>query len=272
METFDHKATAHWLKDRIPEIPISAIVLGTGLNDMVSGIDDPLVIPYEIIPGFVKSTAPEHKGNLIFGYIRRRPVLLMQGRFHYYEGYEMPQIIFPLRTISQLGIPNLIVTNASGSLRKHLPPGSIIIVSDHINFMGINPLRGHNDETLGERFPSMNMLYDPEYIRMITDIAREEQIDIHDGVYIAVSGPSLETRAECAFFAQIGADVVGMSTVPEVIAARHCGMKVLTLSIVTNYSNLFHDESHSQEEIRHNAGQASRQLKLLIERFISRLL
>jgi len=259
--------TARWLLQQLPEVPRYAIILGTGLSSMADNVPNAMIIPYETIPGFVRSTAPEHKGNLVFGYMEGKPVLMMQGRFHYYEGYAIEQVIFPVRVISALGIHDLIVTNASGSLKKHLLPGSIVIINDHINFMGINPLRGLNDGLLGERFPSMNQLYDPTYSRRVKDIARTLHIDIQEGVYIAVSGPSLETKAECAFFAQI-ADVVGMSTVPEVIAARHCGIKVMALSVVTNYSNLFHDESHSQEEIRHNAAKASQQLKLLIESFI----
>lgn len=269
-QMLDYLGTVEWLKERLPEIPRCGIVLGTGLSGMADSVGSALVIPYESIPGFVRSTAPEHKGNLVFGYIEGKPVLMMQGRFHYYEGYEMAQVIFPIRVMSMLGIADLIVTNASGSLKRDLPPGSIVIINDHINFMGNNPLRGTNDDALGERFPSMNMIYEPEYLHKIKNIAKETGISIHDGIYLAVSGPSLETRAECVFFAQI-ADVVGMSTVPEVIAARHCGIKVLAFSVVTNYTNLFHDEDHSQDEIRHNAVMASDNLKTLLRQFIYRM-
>ncbi len=260
--------SAAWLKERLPEVPKIAIILGTGLSDMAEA-QNSIVIPYSEIPGFVKSTAPSHRGNIVYTKLNGVPVLFMQGRFHYYEGYKMEQVVFPVRVLARLGIETLIVTNASGSLREHLKPGSIVNIYDHINFMGTNPLIGENDEDLGERFPSMNHLYDPKYISLVRDIASKHSIPISQGIYIAVSGPSLETKAECAFMSHIGADIVGMSTVPEVIAARHCGLKVLALSIVTNYSNLFHDLAHSQEEIRHHASVSGKNLNHIITEFIT---
>jgi purine-nucleoside phosphorylase len=232
---------------------------------------DKLVIPYTDIPGFVKSTAPSHAGNLIFGYLNELPVLLLQGRFHFYEGYSMEQVVFPTRVMACLGVKYLIVTNASGSLRKDFAPGEIVVLTDHINFMGTNPLIGTNDEAIGERFPSMNQLYSPALHSKVKAIAAAEQIPLHWGIYIGVTGPSLETKAECAAFAGMGADLVGMSTVPEVIAARHAGMVVLGFSVVTNYSNLFHDLAHSQEEIRDNANLATQRLKLIITQLMTHL-
>ncbi|MGC9362303.1 MAG: purine-nucleoside phosphorylase [Candidatus Syntrophosphaera sp.] len=267
----DYRKTADWLRERLPLIPEVAVILGTGLNDMAERGETRCVIPYGEIPGFVGSTAPLHKGNLILGGLAGKDALFLQGRFHYYEGYAMRDIVFPIRVMACLGIKSLIVTNASGSLREYLRPGSIVLIRDHINHMGTNPLMGLNDDELGERFPSLNDAYDTEYIKICEAIAARREIALHEGVYIAVTGPTLESRAECAAFAAWGADLVGMSTVPEVIAARHAGMKVLAFSIVTNYSNLFHDLPHSQEEIRKNADLASNDLKDLISEFVSRL-
>lgn len=267
----DYQQTADWLKQRLPEIPRIALILGTGLNGIAEQGRVLASIPYADIPGFVGSTAPSHKGNLVLGELGGRKVLYLQGRFHFYEGYPMSAVVFPTRVLASLGIKTLIVTNASGSLREELAPGSIVMITDHINNMGTNPLIGENDERLGERFPSLNQPYDLEYGEACAAIARSEGIEVHRGVYIAVTGPSLETRAECAAFANWGADLVGMSTVPEVIAARHAGMRVLAFSVVTNYSNLFHSQAHSQEEIRANADKASAHLITVITRFVQGL-
>jgi purine-nucleoside phosphorylase len=260
--------TAAWLKEKLPQQPKFAVILGTGLSDMAEAFPTLVKIPYTEIPGFVSSTAPSHKGFLVLAEIHNQPVLFLQGRFHYYEGYAMEQVIFPTRVLAALGVKALVVTNAAGSLRLELPPGAIVQLSDHINFMGTNPLIGHNDEDLGERFPSMNQPYDPAFCQLCDEIAAAQGIATHHGVYISVTGPSLETKAECAAFAAWGADLVGMSTVPEVIAARHAGMRVLAYSIVTNYSNLFHEQAHSQEDIRLHAGISGSQLKLILAEFI----
>ena len=261
--------TAKFLQETLPVIPKLGMILGTGLSDLAEHYKVLFQIPYAKVPGFVSSTAPSHKGNLMVVEIAQVPVLVLQGRFHYYEGYPMTDVVFPTRVLAKLGVETLIITNAAGSLRQELDPGTIVQITDHINFMGTNPLIGKNDEELGERFPSMNCQYDPDYITLCRQIAIEHGIRLEQGIYLAVSGPSLETKAECAFFASIGADLVGMSTVPEVIAARHCGIKVLAFSIVTNYSNLFHDLAHSQDEIREQAGLAAIGLRKVIEDFIS---
>lgn len=266
-----YRETAQWLKNKFSDQPKAAIILGTGLSDMAESFEVISTIPYKEIPGFVQSTAPSHKGNLIFAKVNHTTVAFLQGRFHFYEGHSMEQVVFPTQVMSALGINNLIVTNAAGSLKKELSPGSIVQITDHINFMGTNPLIGINDESLGERFPSMNELYDPQFRKICDEIAAIHSIPVSKGVYLAVTGPSLETKAECAAFAQMGAHLVGMSTVPEVIAARHAGMRVLAYSIVTNYSNLFHSEAHSQEEIRHNAAVASNHLKKIISVFVDRI-
>jgi purine-nucleoside phosphorylase len=268
--TSDYRQTAEWLRQRLPVVPEIAIILGTGLNDLVDMSKVVLTMPYSEIPGFAASTAPSHKGNLILGEIKGTHILFLQGRFHFYEGHQISTVVFPVRVLASLGIKTLIVTNASGSLRENISPGAIVLLNDHINFMGLNPLVGENLEDLGERFPSMNSPYDSEYSFLIEKIAQDQNIQVRKGVYIAVSGPSLETRAECAAFAGWGADLVGMSTVPEVIVARHAGLRVLAISIVTNYSNLFHDQAHSQEEIRRNAAISGEKLKLILCEFISK--
>ena len=266
----DYNSTAEWLQQKLPLIPQIAIILGTGLSAMAEAFPVLFQIPYSDIPGFVTSTAPSHKGNLILADVHGVPVLFLQGRFHFYEGYPLADVVFPTRVLAALGIRILIVTNAAGSLRLNLPPGAIVQLTDHINFMGTNPLIGHNDEAQGERFPSMNQLYDPELGHLADEIALSEAITTYKGVYLAVSGPSLETKAECAAFATLGADLVGMSTVPEVIVARHAGIRVLAYSIVTNYSNLFHGQAHSQEEIRQHAGIAGEQLKIIVASFVGK--
>jgi len=267
----NYRETALWLTSRLPKQPKTAIILGTGLSTMAEAFPILWQMPYNQIPGFVSSTAPSHKGNLMLCEINGEPVLFLQGRFHYYEGHPISAVVFPTRVLALLGVKLLIVTNAAGSLREHLSPGTIVQITDHLNFMGINPLVGANDEELGERFPSLNHPYDPEIRQLCDTIATELQIATEKGIYLAVSGPSLETKAECTAFAAWGADLVGMSTVPEVIAARHCGMKVLAYSIVTNYSNLFHAEAHSQEEIRHYAALAGERLKELLSELIVRV-
>jgi purine-nucleoside phosphorylase len=264
----DYRATADWLRAKFPETPVAGIILGTGLSPLAEMIADSMAIEYTQIPGFVASTAPSHAGRLLFGYLGGKPVLCLQGRFHFYEGYSMEQVVFPVRVLAALGVKNLIVTNASGSLREDFAPGDIIVLTDHINLMGTNPLIGKNDNELGERFPSMNLPYSPAIHAKVKAIAAEQHIPLKWGVYVAVTGPSLETKAECAMFAGLGADLVGMSTVPEVITARHTGLEVLGISIVTNYSNLFHSQAHSQEEIRQNAGIAGAYLQTLITELV----
>ena len=260
-----------YIVNRIGEIPNVGIILGTGLSNFADKIENKITIPYEEIPGFVKSTAPSHKGNFIVGEFAGTRVVALQGRFHYYEGYTMEQVIFPTRVLQAIGVHTLIVTNASGSLRREFAPGSIILLNDHINFMGVNPLIGKNDDSLGERFVSLHDTYHTPYRDIVKDIAHKNKIKISEGVYIAVTGPSFETKAECSFFANIGADVVGMSTVPEVIAGIHCGLKILAFSVVTNYSNLYHSQQHSQEEIRENANIAQHNLESLISHFLGKL-
>lgn len=260
-----------YIKSKTDVRPEIGMILGTGLGDLVNDIEVLESIPYTDIPNFPASTAPSHAGKLLFAEYAGKKLLIMQGRVHYYEGYSMQQVTFPVRVMSRLGLKNLIITNVSGSLRREMPPGSIIIIEDHINHMGTNPLIGPNDETFGERFPSMHDNYAADLRMTAMRVAYEEKIPLQTGVYIGVTGPSLETKSECKAFAQWGADIVGMSTVPEVIAAVHSGMKVLGISVVANMSNLFHEESHRQEDIRDTAAQSYPAMKKLLENIIQKI-
>ncbi len=210
------------------------IILGTGLGGLVKEIKIEHEIDYAELPHFPLSTVESHKGKLIFGTINGKKVVAMQGRFHYYEGYTMQQIVYPVRVMKYLGVKTLLVSNACGGMNPLFKRGDVMIMSDHINLLGDNPLIGKNYDELGPRFPDMSEAYSQELINLAEEIALENKIKVQKGVYVAVPGPNLETRAEYRFLRGIGADVVGMSTIPENIAANHMGMKVLGFSIVTD--------------------------------------
>jgi purine-nucleoside phosphorylase len=225
---------AEYIRKKFPTKPRAGIILGTGLGNLATAIEKPINIPYAEIPHFPRSTAIGHKGQLVCGTLSGLPVVAMQGRFHYYEGYPMWQITLPVRVMKALGIDLLIVSNASGGLNWNYKCGDVMVMEDHINLMGGNPLTGVNEESLGPRFPDMSQPYNRELIERALAIARKEGFAAHRGTYVAVAGPNYETRAEQRFLKQIGADVVGMSTVPEGIVAAHCGLRCLALSTVTN--------------------------------------
>ena len=214
--------------------PKYGIVLGTGLGNLTDELLISCEIDYKDIPNFPVSTVQSHKGKLIFGYLEGQPVVVMAGRFHYYEGYTMQQVTFPIRVMKFLGVETVIITNVSGSTNADYEAGDIVIVKDHINMQSENPLRGENDERLGVRFPDMMRTYDPEMIEKALKIAQKHDIRAHAGVYFSWQGPNLETPAEYRFINIIGADLVGMSTVPEVIVAKHSDLKIMVISIVSN--------------------------------------
>ncbi len=226
--------TLAFLNPKIKNKPTIGIILGTGLGKLADKIDKELEIAYEDIPNFPLSTVEFHAGKLIFGKLGAKNVMAMQGRFHYYEGYSMKQITFPVRVMKALGCQTLIASNAGGGMNPNHEPGDIMVIDDHINLMGDNPLIGVNDDELGPRFPDMSAPYDQKLIAKAEQIALENGIKMHKGVLVAVTGPNLETRAEYRFLRGIGADVVGMSLIPENLVGVHSGMRVVAFSAVTD--------------------------------------
>ena len=222
------------IRERWDRVPHAGIILGTGLGSLVEEIQEEAAFDYEEIPHFPQTTAVSHQGRLICGTLHGLPVMAMEGRFHMYEGYALKQITLPVRVMKSLGAKLLVVSNACGGMNPNYREGDVMVIEDHINLMGDNPLIGINDDRLGPRFPDMSQPYDAELIQRALSVARREDIVAHQGVFVAVSGPNLETRAEYRFLRNIGADVVGMSTVPEVIVAAHCGLPVVGFSIVTD--------------------------------------
>jgi purine-nucleoside phosphorylase len=229
--------------------PRIAVVLGSGLGGFADDFEEAVAIPYEEIPGFVRSTAEGHAGRLVIGKIDSVPLLAMQGRVHFYEGYSLEEVTFPVRTFKLLGIKTLILTNAAGGINVQLTQGALMVISDHVNLMGANPLRGPNDERFGPRFPDMSAVYSPELQELVVDEAKAIGVEVRRGIYGALSGPSYETPAEIHLLRSLGADAVGMSTVPEAIVARHMGLEVLGISCITNMAAGISDEPINHEEV-----------------------
>jgi purine-nucleoside phosphorylase len=228
------KETVNFLQSKISLKPEIGIILGTGLGGLVNEIEIIHTIPYSTIPNFPVSTVEGHTGKLIFGKMSGKNIVAMQGRFHYYEGYSMQEVAFPVRVMKLLGIQLLIVSNASGGVNPAFEVGDLMIIEDHINLMKDNPLIGHNDDELGTRFPDMGHAYDRELIAKVFAIAGKHDIHLQKGIYAAVSGPTFETPAEYRYIRTIGADAVGMSTIPEVIAARHMGLRCFAFSVISD--------------------------------------
>ena len=237
------------IRSRISVEPRIAVVLGSGLGSFADDFDEPVGIPYEEIPGFVRSTAQGHAGRLVVGKVDSVPVLAMQGRVHYYEGYSLEEVTFPVRTFGLLGVKTLVLTNAAGGINVQLTQGALMVISDHLNLMGVNPLRGPNDERFGPRFPDMSAVYSPELQELVVDEAKSIGVEVRRGIYGALSGPSYETPAEIHLLRGLGADAVGMSTVPEAIVARHMGLEVLGISCITNMAAGISDEPINHEEV-----------------------
>jgi len=262
-------ATSEFLRRHTGLTPRIGIILGTGLGGLVKEIEIERTIPYTDIPNFPVSTVEGHHGQLIFGTINGVPVLAMQGRFHYYEGYSMKEVTFPVRVMKLMGIETLFVSNASGGLNPDFKVGDIMIIDDHINMFGTNPLIGKNNSALGPRFPDMSQHYSKVLIERAHQIARKHKIKVKQGVYVGTSGPTFETPAEYKFFRIIGGDAVGMSTVPEVIVARHMNMTCFGISIVTDSGVPGQIKEISHEEVQEVAGKAEPLMTQIIKELIT---
>ncbi|MCI0530756.1 MAG: purine-nucleoside phosphorylase [candidate division Zixibacteria bacterium] len=263
--------SAAFIRSQTSLKPEVGIILGTGLGSLAGGIKQEKSVGYEKISHFPVSTVESHAGKLLFGELKGKKVVAMQGRFHLYEGYTPQQVTFPVRVMKELGIKLLIVSNACGGLNPQFKSGDLMVISDHINLQGVNPLIGPNDESIGVRFPDMYNCYDRDLIQLAEKTALESGVKLQKGVYVSVSGPNLETAAEYRFLRTIGADVVGMSTVPEVIAARHQGTKVLAFSIITDMGLPDALKPTSLEEIIATANKSEPLLRDLIEKIVEKV-
>ena len=260
--------TVKFLQEKGITKPDYGIILGTGLGNLVEKIDIEITIPYEEIPNFPVSTVAGHSGELIFGTIGNKKVIAMRGRFHYYEGWTMEQTVFPVRVMKYLGVENLIVSNASGGVNPAFKVGDIMIITDHINFIPEHPLRGKNDERFGQRFVDMHEPYSKKMIAKMEQIAKEMNISLQKGVYLALQGPTFETPAEYRMVKLVGADAVGMSTVPEVIVAKHMGMTCFGISVITDLGVEGIVEEVSHEEVQKVAKIAEKIVGELVEEFV----
>ncbi len=260
-----------WIRKKVDFKPSVGVVLGTGLGDIAKHVGKPISISYKDIPHFSVSTAESHAGNLVFGELKGKKTVVMEGRFHYYEGYSLDEITFPIRVMKKLGVKILILSNAAGGMNPEYTKGDLVVVTDHINFMGVNPLIGPNDAKLGPRFPDMCEPYSKHLVELAERVAKKKKLPLKKGVYIGVTGPNLETKAEYRFMRLIGADVVGMSTVPEVIVGVHAGLEILAFSIVTDVCLPDTLAPVNIEEIIRVAQQASAKLDTLIEGVVEAL-
>ena len=266
-----YREAVGYLSSRITGNPETAIILGSGLGSLADQIEEAVVIPYSEIPHFMHSTAAGHKGNFICGRLGGKQVLAMQGRFHYYEGYTMQQVTFPVRVMKLLGVKNLLVSNAAGGINTSFKVGDLMIIRDHINMMP-NPLIGPNDEQFGTRFPDMTRAYDREFIGLVEEIAASHGISLKKGVYVGLTGPSFETPAEYAFYGRVGGDASGMSTVPEVIVARHAGLRVFGMSVITNEGYHFADDFvNDGADVIVAANQAAAVMTILFRELVAKI-
>lgn len=262
---------ANVIEGKLTKRPEIGLILGSGLGVLADEVKDPVNISYGDIPGFPVSTVVGHAGQLVIGELEGKTVLAMQGRFHFYEGYGLDEVTFPVRVMKQLGIDKVIVTNAAGGVNADFEAGDLMLITDHINNVGTNPLIGPNDEDLGVRFPDMSTAYDPEYQKLTEQVARDLNIKLQKGVYVWNSGPSYETPAEIRMLQKVGGDAVGMSTVPEVIVAQHSGMKVLGLSCISNMAAGILDQPLSHEEVIETTEKVREDFLKLVKEIVNRL-
>jgi purine-nucleoside phosphorylase len=263
--------TAEFLKPYITKAPLMGFLTGTGLSDVLDGLEPLASFNYSDLPNFPISTVESHKGKLIYGALLGRPLLMMQGRFHLYEGYSPQEVAFPIRVMQELGVRTLILSNAAGGVNLNFSAGDIMIIRDHINLTGENPLMGSNEAAWGLRFPDMSQVYDPALADLARKIASQRRIPVQTGVYAGLPGPSLETPAETRFLKVIGADAVGFSTVMEAIAGIHAGMKILGLSLITNINDPDKPEKTTLESVLKTAENSLEPLKKLLTDVISSL-
>ncbi len=263
--------TLEFIKGKINNFsPEIGIILGSGLGELADKYCD-ISISYNDIPNFIKSTVKGHKGRLVFAEISGKKVVMMQGRNHYYEGHTMKEITYPVKVMKKLGVKTLILTNAAGGVSKKMKAGDLMLITDHINFMGANPLVGPNDETLGERFPDMTEIYKKKLIELAEKCAKDLGINIKEGIYFANSGPSYETPAEIRMAGMLGADAVGMSTVPEAIVANYCGLNVLGISCISNSASKSGGDKLSHEDVIETTNKVKEKFKKLIVNIIEKL-
>ncbi len=259
------------LRQRMPASPAIGLILGSGLGVLADEIEEAVRIPYEEIPGFPVSTVEGHAGRLVYGRLEGATVVAMQGRFHYYEGYSLREVTFPVRVMKALGVRELIVTNAAGGVNERFQPGDLMVISDHINLLGTNPLIGPNDPELGPRFPDMTEAYSRRLRQLAKDAAARLGIRLHEGVYVANTGPSYETPAEIRMIRALGGDAVGMSTVPEVIVARHAGMEVLGISCISNLAAGMTDAPLHHDEVVETAERVKADFLRLVKAIVAEL-
>ncbi len=275
MDTFitlqDIDITTEFIKKRIATPPKVGLILGSGLGGLADEVKNPVILDYKEIPNWPMSTIHGHKGRLVIGELFGVPAMVMQGRTHYYEGYPMDQITLPIRVMQRLGMETIILTNAAGAINPDYIPGDVMVLTDHIALIGmtgLNPLRGPNLDEVGPRFPDMSQPYDREWIARVKEIAKKKKIKLHEGIYVCLSGPSFESPADLRFLRLIGADAVGMSTVPETIVARHGRTRVLAFSGISNKANLDGNTETTHEEVLAAGGMIVPKLTALIEGFL----
>lgn len=260
-----------FLKGKLPLAPEIGLILGSGLGVMADAMENAVSIPYEQIPNFPVSTVEGHASELVYGTINGRHAVVMKGRFHLYEGYDVKEVTLPIRVMKELGVHTIVVTNASGGINTSYEPGNLMLISDHINFMSRNPLIGPNEPELGSRFPDMSEAYSKALRQVAREVADEQGISLQEGVYVGLLGPNYETPAEIRMFRALGADAVGMSTVPEVIVARHAGLRVLGISCISNMAAGILDQPLSHAEVMETAKRVKDQFIRLVKGIIPRL-
>lgn len=275
---------AEFIQSKYAKTVKTVVVLGSGLGAFADELQDAVVVPYDEIPNFARATVEGHAGQLVLGEIAGVPIAVQKGRFHFYEGYDMEQVTFPIRTFGLMGIENVVLTNAAGSLSTEMTPGSLMLINDHINCIGVNPLRGPNDARFGPRFPDMTEVYDRELQDIVVEAAssiaaervdqgRDKQLTdfLHRGIYCGLSGPTYETPAEIRMYRLLGADALGMSTVPEAIIARHQNMRVVGISCITNYAAGMTDESINHDHVMETGAMVADIFKELLRRVVGKM-